>query len=145
MANLKEVRNRIGSIRSTQQITKAMKMVAAAKLRRAQDNITKLRPYASKLQEILSNVSSADSEGGSVYAQEREVNNVLLVVISSDRGLCGGFNSNIIKSVNHLTNKNFAGKNVELLSIGKKASEYFQRRNFSINTSFIGVFSELNF
>ena len=82
MANLKEVRNRIGSIRSTQQITKAMKMVAAAKLRRAQDNITKLRPYASKLQEILSNVSSADSEGGSVYAQEREVNNVLLVVIS---------------------------------------------------------------
>ena len=145
MANLKEVRNRIGSIRSTQQITKAMKMVAAAKLRRAQDNITKLRPYASKLQEILSNVSSSDSEGGSVYAQEREVNNVLLVVISSDRGLCGGFNSNIIKSVIHLTNKNFAGKNVELLSIGKKASEYFQRRNFSINTSFIGVFSELNF
>ncbi len=145
MANLKEVRNRIGSITSTQQITKAMKMVAAAKLRRAQDAITQMRPYAAKLQEILSNVSSSSEDADNAYGVEREVKNVLLIVVSSDRGLCGGFNSNIIKSVSNLISDTYAGKNVELLCIGKKASEFFAKRGEKVNADYQGVFGDLSF
>jgi F-type H+-transporting ATPase subunit gamma len=105
MANLKEVRNRIVSISSTQQITKAMKMVSAAKLRRAQDAIIQMRPYANKLQEILQNVSgSVDASEGGQYSRVRDVKNVLIVVVTSNRGLCGAFNMNVIKRANYLSN-----------------------------------------
>jgi len=97
MANLKEIRNRITSVNSTMQITSAMKMVSAAKLKRAQDAITQMRPYAEKLQEILSNLSSSLDTSENEYAQEREVKNVLIIGITSNRGLCGGFNNNIAK------------------------------------------------
>ena len=98
MANLKEIRNRITSVGSTMQITSAMKMVSAAKLKRAQDAITQMRPYANKLTELLVNLSSSlDSAEGGEFSSERVINNVLLVPITSNRGLCGGFNANIIK------------------------------------------------
>ena len=97
MANLKEVKERINSVSSTQQITKAMKMVAAAKLRRAQEKIVQMRPYSQKLTSILNNISSgAEGVSDIVYAQERSVANLLIVPITSDKGLCGAFNSNII-------------------------------------------------
>src|SRR6188508_1697078 len=99
MANLKEIRNRITSVNSTKQITSAMKMVSAAKLKRAQDAITRMRPYAEKLREILSNVSSSLSGNENKYSQQREVKNVLIVAITSNRGLCGGFNNNVIKDI----------------------------------------------
>ena len=101
MANLKEVRIRITSVSSTQQITKAMKMVSAAKLKRATNAIVQLRPYANKLKEILGNLSSSLEDGASVYTQEREVKNVLIVVVTSNRGLAGAFNMNAIKTANH--------------------------------------------
>src|ERR1035438_8970048 len=110
MANLKEVRNRIVSVSSTQQITSAMKMVSAAKLKRAQDAIVQMRPYAIKLREILENLSSSlDSSDGGTYTKQREVKNVLLVVITSNRGLCGGFNANIIKKASLLIREDYKG------------------------------------
>ena len=121
MANLKEIRNRITSVGSTMQITSAMKMVSAAKLKRAQDAITQMRPYANKLTELLVNLSSSlDSAEGGEFSSERTINNVLLVPITSNRGLCGGFNANIIKQTTSLIREDFAGKNVSILSIGKK-------------------------
>lgn len=127
MANLKEIRGRITSVGSTMQITSAMKMVSAAKLNRAQESITQLRPYANKLRELLQNVSSTlDAGVGGALTEQREVNNVLLVAINSNRGLCGGYNSSIIKKVNALLEGELAGKNVELLTIGKKAYESFK-------------------
>ena len=108
MANLKEIHSRIISIGSTIQITSAMKMVSAAKLKRAQDAITQMRPYANKLTELLENLSSnLDSSDGGVYAQKRDVKNVLLVTITSNRGLCGGFNTNIIKKANEIIQNEF--------------------------------------
>src|SRR6266403_5852243 len=109
MASLKEVRNRIVSVNSTQQITKAMKMVAAAKLRRAQDNITRIRPYADKLDGILSNLSaSLEDASDNIYASERDVKKVLMVSITSDRGLAGAFNANIMKAINNYINTHHA-------------------------------------
>ena len=100
MANLKEIRNRINSVSSTMQITSAMKMVSAAKLKKAQDAITAMRPYAEKLTELLQNVSATlEGNAGGVYTEQREVNKVLLVAISSNRGLCGAFNTNVMKHV----------------------------------------------
>ena len=105
MANLKEIRNRISSVSSTMQITSAMKMVSAAKLKKAQDAITAMRPYADKLTELLQNLSATlDADSGSKFADQREVKNVLIVAITSNRGLCGAFNSNIIKQANYLAN-----------------------------------------
>ncbi len=133
MANLKEVRLRIASVNSTQQITKAMKMVAAAKLRRAQDRITQMRPYASKLKEILQNVAqSVDTSGSGVFAKVRPVNKVLIITCTSNRGLAGAFNSNIIRAVNRLLAnryKSLANEgNVKILAIGKKASDFFSKK-----------------
>src|SRR5436189_1829478 len=109
MANLKEVRNRITSVMSTQQITKAMKMVSAAKLRRAQEAIVQMRPYAAKLREIMENISeSLDSSAGGVFATTRPVKKVLLVAINSNRGLCGGFNANIVRTVNRMIREQYA-------------------------------------
>lgn len=137
MPNLKEVRERIVSVKSTQQITSAMKMVSASKLRRAQTAILKLRPYAAKFKEILVNVSSTlDNVDESIYSKERNPEKVLLIVITSNRGMCGGFNSNIIKATNLLIANKYSSQfekgNVSLLTIGRKATDYYQKRNFRI-------------
>ena len=148
MANLKEIRSRITSVSSTMQITSAMKMVSASKLKRAQDAITQMRPYSEKLQEILSNLSATLDLSENAYADEREINNVLIIAISSNRGLCGGFNNNIIKEVNNLINNTYAGKNVKMLCYGKKAIDAFRRNDARIENSTVGVediFADLKF
>ncbi|MDN3204913.1 ATP synthase F1 subunit gamma [Algoriphagus sediminis] len=146
MANLKEVKERISSVQSTQQITKAMKMVSAAKLRRAQDKIVQMRPYSQKLTTILNNVSAA-SEGAAdiVYAGNREVNTVLIVPITSDKGLCGAFNSNIIKATNQAIRTQFENKEIKLLPIGKKALEFSRKTKYSVKSDFADVFSDVSF
>ncbi|MCV9388681.1 ATP synthase F1 subunit gamma [Reichenbachiella ulvae] len=150
MANLKEVKNRIQSITSTQQITSAMKMVAAAKLKRAQDRITQMRPYSQKLTGILQNVSTA--LGGDVenaYGEVREVENVLLVVVSSDRGLCGAFNNNAFKKAISTIKEKYSYEEkhngVHILPIGKKAYDYFTKRNYQVVSGFEGMFADLSF
>ena len=150
MANLKEVRNRITSVSSTQQITSAMKMVSAAKLRRAQDAITQMRPYANKLKEILENLSASLDTSEGIYSQEREVKKVLLVVITSNRGLCGGFNANAIKAANQLASQKYANCEVTILPIGKKAADYvkkFDKKSFdkASQNTFNGLFDDLTF
>ena len=136
MANLKEIRSRIASVGSTMQITSAMKMVSAAKLKRAQDAIVQMRPYANKLTELLENIStSLGSADAGIYSTEREVNNVLLVTITSNRGLCGGFNAYIIKSAKTLINDKYKDAKVDALSIGKKSSEHFRKNNFNVASS----------
>lgn len=146
MANLKEVRTRISSTQSTQQITKAMKMVSATKLRKAQQAITQMRPYADKLGGILANLSEAakDEESLQGYFEHREVKNVLLIVLSSDRGLCGGFNSNIIKEVRFLMADKYKNKNVDLKFLGKKAYDYFKKSEYSMLTDDMNAFEDLN-
>lgn len=133
MPNLKEVRNRIVSVGSTMQITSAMKMVSAAKLKRAQDAITQMRPYANKLQEILQNVSSSIDTSENVYARNSEVKNVLLIAISSNRGLAGGFNANVIKKTWNLLKSDYEKQNVSVICIGKKANDAFKRTDYSIH------------
>jgi F-type H+-transporting ATPase subunit gamma len=146
MANLKEVKQRITSVSSTQQITKAMKMVAAAKLRRAQDRVIKMRPYSQKLTSILNDVVSAmGGELDIVYAEQRPVQNVLLVSMTSDKGLCGAFNSNIIKATVNLVEHEYMGKNVTILPLGKKAYEFFTRRNYTTKTDFYEIFSDVKY
>nr|WP_321416218.1 ATP synthase F1 subunit gamma [uncultured Allomuricauda sp.] len=130
MANLKEIRNRISSISSTMQITSAMKMVSAAKLKKAQDAITAMRPYSDKLTELLQGLSaSLEGDGGSEYADKRPVNKVLVVAITSNRGLCGGFNSNIIKQSNNLVSSKYPGKQVDFYTIGKKGNDILRKRH----------------
>lgn len=133
MPNLKEVRNRITSVGSTMQITSAMKMVSAAKLKRAQDAITQMRPYANKLQEILQNVSSSLDTSENVYARTGQAKNVLIVAISSNRGLAGAFNANVIKKTWSLIKNDFNGQNVSVISIGKKANDAFKRTDHHIH------------
>lgn len=150
MASLKEVRSRIASVRSTQQITKAMKMVAAAKLRRAQEGITQLRPYALKLSQMLSTVSAgAELAADSPYKHARPVERVLLIVITSDRGLCGAFNTNVLKGAMNLITEKYSRqqsrKQIDILAIGKKGAEAFGRRGFSVNTTYVDSFSKLSF
>lgn len=126
MANLKEIKNRITSVGSTMQITQAMKLVSAAKLKRATDAITQLRPYAQKTQEILNNVSATLDLSENRYAEERDVRNVLIVGVASNRGLCGGFNNNITKKINELLQGEYSHVNVEILTIGKKVFDAFK-------------------
>ena len=146
MANLKEIRNRITSVGSTMQITSAMKMVSAAKLKRAQDAIIQMRPYANKLTELLVNLSaSLDSSEGGGFSSTRDVKSVLLVTITSNRGLCGGFNANIIKSAVSLINDDFKDKNVSLISIGKKSSEFFKKNGYNLVNSYDDIFSDLTY
>ena len=146
MANLKEIRNRITSVGSTMQITSAMKMVSAAKLKRAQDAIIQMRPYADKLTELLVNLSASldDSEGGG-FSSSRDVKSVLLVTITSNRGLCGGFNANVIKSAVSLLNDDFKEKNVSIISIGKKSSEFFKKNGYNLVNSHDDIFSDLTY
>ena len=145
MANLKEVKNRISSVTSTQQITKAMKMVSAAKLRRAQERMIQMRPYAEKLTSIVNNVSSNSGDMTSEYGEERQMTNVLLVVVSSDRGLCGGFNNNIFKRTIALIAEKYAGQEVTIMPLGKRSLEYFKKRNYTIIEEFAKVFEKLSF
>jgi F-type H+-transporting ATPase subunit gamma len=146
MANLKEIRSRITSVGSTMQITSAMKMVSAAKLKRAQDAIVKMRPYANKLTELLEGLSaSLDSSDGGIYSTKREISKVLIVPITSNRGLCGGFNAYIIKRVYALINDHYKNKEISILSIGKKSSEHFSKNNFNIIGSHDELFNELTF
>ena len=145
MANLKEIRNRISSVSSTMQITSAMKMVSAAKLKKAQDAITAMRPYADKLTELLQSLSATlDADTGSKFAEQREVNKVLIVAISSNRGLCGAFNSNIIKQTNNLVDHVYANKEVSVLAIGKKVNDAFSKRGIVIDNQ-SDVFDDLTF
>lgn len=145
MANLKEVRNRIASVNSTQQITKAMKMVSAAKLKRATDAVVQMRPYSDKLSEVLGNVSSGLDTSENAYGVEREVNAVMIVAITSDKGLCGGFNSNITKAVTTLINGKYQGKHVTVLTIGKKITDFCRRGGLSANNTYSGLLMDLNF
>ena len=147
---LKEVRNRIKSVTSTQQITKAMKMVSAAKLRRATDAIIQMRPYTQKLQEMLSNiVSNASSESGMPLAEERTAERILLIPITSDRGLCGGYNSYVIKLTREVIKTQYAAQhakgNVTILPIGKKGYEYFQRNSYKLIDNYWDIFADLTF
>jgi len=146
MANLKEIRNRISSVESTMQITSAMKMVSAAKLKRAQDAIIQLRPYANKLSEILVNLSaSLDRSEGNNFSKNREINNILFVSITSNRGLCGGFNSNIIKQTKSLINNEYKDCKSSIISIGKKSSEYFNKNGFVVAETYDDLYNEITF
>lgn len=144
MANLKEIRNRISSVSSTMQITSAMKMVSAAKLKKAQDAITAMRPYADKLTELLQSLSATlDADTGSKFAEQREVKNVLIVAITSNRGLCGAFNTNVIKKSTALA-ASYAGKKVSFLTIGKKANDILSK-SFTVIGNESKVYDDLTF
>ena len=146
MANLKEIRSRITSVGSTMQITSAMKMVSAAKLKRAQDAVTQMRPYANKLTELLVNLSSTlDSSEGGIYSENRDLKKVLLVTITSNRGLCGGFNANIIKKAKSLMDGEYKGVETEIISIGKKSSENFDKNGYNVISSHDDLYSDLTF
>ena len=149
MANLKEVRIRIASVQSTQQITKAMKMVSAAKLKRATNAIIQLRPYATKLKEILGNLSASLEGSSSPFIQEREPNKVLIIVVSSNRGLAGAFNMNVIKATNNLIankySEQYKNGNVSIVAIGKKSQDFYEKRNYNIIGNNNEVYSALTF
>ena len=143
---LKEVRNRIKSTQSTQQITKAMKMVSAAKLRRAQDAITQMRPYARKLQDMLSNIiGSLEGDMNLALAETRPVANVLLIVITSDRGLCGGYNANVVKLTKATIEAKYPTQKITIWNIGKKGYESLSKSGFNTNADFKDIFLSLNF
>ena len=145
MANLKEIRNRISSIGSTMQITSAMKMVSAAKLKKAQDAITAMRPYSSKLTELLQNLSATlDSDAGGAYSKQREVSKVLLVVVTSNRGLCGGFNSSVIKETTQNIAANYQDIDVDLLTIGKKVNNILSK-SYPVIDARNDIFDNLTF
>ena len=144
MANLKEIRNRIASVSSTMQITSAMKMVSAAKLKKAQDAITAMRPYSQKLTELLQNLSATlEGDTGGIFAEQRPVNKVLVVAITSNRGLCGAFNANVIKQVK-LIEEAYAGKQVDILAIGKKGNDTL-RKTANVTDNQSGIFDALTF
>jgi F-type H+-transporting ATPase subunit gamma len=150
MASLKEVRNRITSVNSTMQITKAMKMVAAAKLRRAQDAIIQMRPYANKLNQLIATVSSNTEAGNnSPYTKVRPIDNVLIIAVTSDRGLCGAFNNNIIKATNAYIQEHYASQlaagNVTIKALGKKAYDGFRRIGLKVNGNHSDIFTKLSF
>ncbi len=151
MANLKEVKGRIQSVSSTQQITKAMKMVAAAKLRRAQDRIIQMRPYSQKMQSIMKNITSSMDQGEveNPFSEVREVKKVLLVVVTSDRGLCGAFNSNVFKHTRSLIESQYSGVQADgglyIMPIGKRSRDYYVKRNFQVVDDYFELFGDLTF
>jgi F-type H+-transporting ATPase subunit gamma len=149
MANLKEVRNRIASVSSTQQITKAMKMVSAAKLKRATNAIIQLRPYANKMKDILANLSASLDESNSPFIQDREPNKVLIITISSNRGLAGAFNMNVIKTTNNLISGKYAEQyrkgNVHIVAIGKKVQDFYEKRKYNVIGNNNDLYSDLTF
>lgn len=144
MANLKEIRNRISSVSSTMQITSAMKMVSAAKLKKAQDAITAMRPYAEKLTELLQNVSATlEGDAGGEFTSQREINKVLVVAITSNRGLCGAFNTNVIKQAKVVADS-YVGKQVDVFAIGKKGNDVLRKTN-TVVANKSEVFDNLTF
>lgn len=150
MPGLKEVRSRITSVMSTQQITKAMKMVSAAKLRRAQDAIVQMRPYAQKLDGILANIhAGVESESEHVLLKNRAVKRILVVVVTSDRGLCGAFNSNVAKQTVVFLRESFGSMldsgSVHFLALGKKGGDFFTKRGYHVISDFVGIFQHLSF
>jgi F-type H+-transporting ATPase subunit gamma len=149
MPSLKEVKSRITSVISTQQITKAMKMVAAAKLRKSQDRITQMRPYAKKLSHLFQNLSAAEQDAQAWFNQQREENKILIVVISSDRGLCGAFNSTIMKAAIRLAGEKYGAQqakgNVTILPLGKKAFEFFGKKSYPTVNDYWNVFHGLSY
>jgi F-type H+-transporting ATPase subunit gamma len=149
MANLRDIRNRITSIKNTQQITKAMKMVAAAKLRKAQQRMTSTRPYAKKMRSVVSRLISGRNIENKLLRQPEQTERVVLIVVGSDRGLCGGFNNNLFRVVEnyiaeHEKELNKAGK-LDLVTIGRKADAYFKKRKYNVTESHIGFFDDLNY
>ncbi|MFO7526237.1 MAG: ATP synthase F1 subunit gamma [Ignavibacteriaceae bacterium] len=148
MATLRDIKNRIKGVKNTQQITKAMKMVAAAKLRRAQESIINARPYAKRIAEIFSNlVTEEDMLVNPLIAPRSTINKVAIVVVTADRGLCGAFNTNIIREANRYINEEIkeAGINYQLYCIGKKGSDFFSKRNYDVAKIFPDVFTSLNY
>ena len=145
MANLKEIRNRIGSVSSTMQITSAMKMVSAAKLKKAQDSIIAMRPYSIKLTELIRSLTSSNSlDADNILSVKREINNILIVAITSNRGLCGAFNSNILKEVQFLIKDKFKSSKVSVMTIGKKGTEFFAKKNL-VYSSHDEIYDNLNY
>jgi len=149
MANLKEIRNRISSVGSTMQITSAMKMVSASKLKRAQDAIIQMRPYASKLKEILTNLSATLDLSENAYSEQRSKGKILIVGITSNRGLCGGFNNNVIKRVNELASVDFKGEDIHVLCLGKKIRDAMKRTDYHYTNEYLqsreDVYANLTF
>jgi F-type H+-transporting ATPase subunit gamma len=149
MATLREIRRRISGVKSTQKITKAMKMVAAAKLRRSQDAVISARPYARKMKELLQQLAAVVDVTAQPLFATREVKNVAIIVVTADRGLCGAFNANIIRATVHHIRDNYAqlhaAGNVKLIVIGKKGHDYFFKNEYHIDEKHLGIFSELNF
>jgi len=149
MATLRDIKSRIKGVKNTQQITKAMKMVAAARLRRAQENIVNAKPYSKKIAEMLQHLLSVEKNFSNPLFLEREIKKISLIVVTSDRGLCGGFNMNIIRKTEEMINDQFADYlkdgNLVLYCIGKKGNDYFTKRNFKIEGSYPGIFSNLKF
>ena len=151
MGNLKEVRDRISSVKSTQQITKAMKMVAAAKLRRAQDKITQMRPYAAKIKEMMQRLTASEQSDAAAdtFTKEREVKRVLLVLVTGDKGLCGSFNSSVqkllVKTIQEDYATQFEKGNLDIICIGKKGSEFLKSRGYELKSAYLDLFSDLTF
>jgi F-type H+-transporting ATPase subunit gamma len=149
MATLREIKRRIGSIKSTEKITRAMKMVASVKFRKAQQNVVAARPYARKISEILRNLIPATEEIDNKLLKEREIKKILVVVVASDRGLCGSFNTNLLKAASNIVREKYAdyynSKDISLFTIGRKSFDFFSRRNFDIYARSINVFDRLNF
>lgn len=149
MATLRDIKGRIKGVKSTQQITKAMKMVSAARLRRAQENIINARPYSKKIAELLRHLLSAQKDFENPLFVEREVKSIALVVVTSDRGLCGAFNMNIIRTAEQLIKNDllelYQNGKLQLYCVGKKGNDYFSKRNYPVVGSYPGIFSNLKF
>jgi len=149
MATLRDIKSRIKGVTNTQQITKAMKMVAAARLRRAQENIINARPYSRKIAEVLSDLIASEKGSNNPLFEEREVENVAMVIVTSDRGLCGGFNMNAIRAAEELIKEKYNAQkengNLALYCVGKKGLEHFKKRNYNIVGAHAGIFSNLQF
>jgi F-type H+-transporting ATPase subunit gamma len=147
MATLRDIKQRIKGVKSTQQITKAMKMVAAAKLRRSQEAIINARPYARKIQSLISDLTTSDDLNSNPLFIQRQVKSVAVVVVTADRGLCGAFNTNIIREANRFIEEEVLAMNLSysMFCVGKKGKDFFTKRNFNVVDSFVGVFSHLNF
>jgi len=149
MATLRDIKRRIVGVKSTQQITKAMKMVAAARLRRAQENILNARPYSRKIAQMLQHLLNVEKDFANPLFTEREVKKILMIVVTSDRGLCGSFNMNVIRTAEELIkndyNSFYTNNNLQLICIGKKGNDYFTKQEFPVVGSYPGIFSHLKF
>lgn len=149
MANLRDIRNRIGSVNNTQQITKAMKMVAAAKLRKAQERMVQTRPYAAKIQDVVGRLVSGSEVSNQLMRPVDEVKNVLMIIVGSNRGLCGGFNNNLFKEIEKVIEDNLRvyrdDDTLSLITVGKKATAYFSKRKYNVVTSYPGFFDNLEY